>query len=472
MLCLFVVCYNLGDVQSRIEATMSAEPRQQQARIRDKVHGRMSRIVVSRTKADMENVMINVTHNLAMAVNEAIDAERASAQTTLGNGIRMSKEPIIMLNPLNEDRAPGRLAWFGREDLDEAVERRVQELEAEEKINPSAKHGFFLEWATQSPPWPLQKIKDKQGRDTGIIGINAPFIKYYYNSEYEKGTFWRLKAAGHVLVGVSSYEFFPGNATNPYTDRAPQQDPENKKIYAAVDAWLHCFQHPNEHIAPGIPRALISQSDFIDSTQADLTPKGLQKKYLFSYSDLSGEWNDFNRNFTVAKECVKIAVTQGMAPVMLIGKKKDENNTAVMGDLMPFVQTGRVIITDMLGHTPLTNAMEESEFFFVPNLSDASPRVAVEALLRGTPLIMNKHIAGGWKYVNDQTGVLFDGADDFLPAIQRLRALRDAGKLRPREWYIENYGPRRASLRLQAFLELAVGKERMAKAKSLVRNRW
>jgi hypothetical protein len=51
----------------------------------------------------------------------------------------------------------------------------------QEKINPSAKHGFFLEWATQSPPWPLQKIKDKQGRDTGIIGINAPFIKYYYN---------------------------------------------------------------------------------------------------------------------------------------------------------------------------------------------------------------------------------------------------------------------------------------------------
>jgi hypothetical protein len=42
---------------------------------------------------------------------------------------------------------------------------------------------------------------------------------------------------------------------------------------------------------------------------------------------------------------------------------------------------------------------------------------------------------GGWKYINDKTGVLFDGADDFLPAVQRLRALKDAGKLQPREWF-------------------------------------
>jgi glycosyltransferase involved in cell wall biosynthesis len=84
----------------------------------------------------------------------------------------------------------------------------------------------------------------------------------------------------------------------------------------------------------------------------------------------------------------------------------------------------------------LKSKMAASEFFFVPNLSDASPRVAAEALLHGTPVIMNRHIAGGWKYINDQTGVLFDGADDFLPAIDRLRALQAAGKLRPRQWFM------------------------------------
>lgn len=36
----------------------------------------------------------------------------------------------------------------------------------------------------------------------------------------------------------------------------------------------------------------------------------------------------------------------------------------------------------------------------------------------------------------------------------------------------EHYGPRKASFRVQAFLELTVGKERLAKARSLARVAW
>lgn len=52
---------------------------------------------------------------------------------------------------------------------------------AQEKVNPHVKHGYFLEWASPSPPWPHQKIKTILKRDTGVIGLCAPFIKYYYN---------------------------------------------------------------------------------------------------------------------------------------------------------------------------------------------------------------------------------------------------------------------------------------------------
>mmetsp|Transcript_39742 Transcript_39742/g.101624 ORF Transcript_39742/g.101624 Transcript_39742/m.101624 type:complete len:159 (+) Transcript_39742:328-804(+) len=147
-------------------------------------------------------------------------------------------------------------------------------------------------------------------------------------------------------------------------------------------------------------------------------------------------------------------------------------NTTSMKDIMPLVRAGKVHISKMIGHFELTTAMEQSEFMFVPNLSDASPRVAAEALLRDVPVIMNRHIAGGWKYINEQTGVFFDGVDDFWPAVQRLRALRAAGKLRPHDWFSEHYGPRKASFRVQAFLELTVGKERLAKARSLARVAW
>ncbi len=85
--------------------------------------------------------------------------------------------------------------------------------------------------------------------------------------------------------------------------------------------------------------------------------------------------------------------------------------------------------------TDFMKTIDRAEFFFLPNLSDASPRVAAEALCRNTPLLMNYHIAGGWKYINEQTGVFFYGVDDFLPAVERLRALKAAGKLRPRAWF-------------------------------------
>lgn len=45
-------------------------------------------------------------------------------------------------------------------------------------------------------------------------------------SEWEKGLYWRMKADGHIMIGISSYEWFPGNATNPFTDRIPQLKPE------------------------------------------------------------------------------------------------------------------------------------------------------------------------------------------------------------------------------------------------------
>lgn len=37
-----------------------------------------------------------------------------------------------------------------------------------------------------------------------------------------------------------------------------------------------------------------------------------------------GVWNDFNRNWTVTEQCIKIAVAKQDLPIMLVGKEKDE----------------------------------------------------------------------------------------------------------------------------------------------------
>jgi hypothetical protein len=30
------------------------------------------------------------------------------------------------------------------------------------------------------PPWPFQRLKDMQGKDTGIVAVCAPFTEDYY----------------------------------------------------------------------------------------------------------------------------------------------------------------------------------------------------------------------------------------------------------------------------------------------------
>ena len=56
--------------------------------------------------------------------------------------------------------------------------------------------------------------------------------------------------------------------------------------------------------------------------------------------------------------------------------------------------------------------LRESRILFVPNIYDASPRVVAEALSKGLPVLMNRAIVCGSKYVVPETGELFTDEND------------------------------------------------------------
>jgi hypothetical protein len=41
--------------------------------------------------------------------------------------------------------------------------------------------------------------------------------------------------------------------------------------------------------------------------------------------------------------------------------------------------------------------LKKSRFSFIPQIHDASPRVSTQALAHNVPILMNRHISGGWK---------------------------------------------------------------------------
>lgn len=72
---------------------------------------------------------------------------------------------------------------------------------------------------------------------------------------------------------------------------------------------------------------------------------------------------------------------------------------------------------------------------FAPNLHDASPRVLAEALCLDVPILVNRHIVGGWKYVHSETGAFFDSIDNVVPAFRDIINGLQRGDLHPREWF-------------------------------------
>ena len=59
-------------------------------------------------------------------------------------------------------------------------------------------------------------------------------------AEMARAMFWRMKANGQVVIGISSYQEFPGQITNPFDDRHTTE--ADWDIYKATDGWLHCFR--------------------------------------------------------------------------------------------------------------------------------------------------------------------------------------------------------------------------------------
>jgi glycosyltransferase involved in cell wall biosynthesis len=88
--------------------------------------------------------------------------------------------------------------------------------------------------------------------------------------------------------------------------------------------------------------------------------------------------------------------------------------------------------------------LARSRVLFVPGVLDASPRILTEALALGVPVVVNRQIVGGWKYVNAFTGVFFDGEEDVVNAF---RECLDSDR-KPRRWFMANYGPYLAGKRL------------------------
>jgi glycosyltransferase involved in cell wall biosynthesis len=113
----------------------------------------------------------------------------------------------------------------------------------------------------------------------------------------------------------------------------------------------------------------------------------------------------------------------------------------------------RVEFVKFCSRDELNRRMNQARIGFVPNLLDAAPRVILEFMAAGVPVLLNAAILGGRDYITPQTGVLASEVE--FPTVIR-RILGGELPLDPRAGFLNNFQPVKAANHLGTVLSRAM----------------
>jgi glycosyltransferase involved in cell wall biosynthesis len=283
-----------------------------------------------------------------------------------------------------------------------------------------------MRWSHLRLTWPFLAVIDATRRSTGWCVLSGPL-----RTRSDVETYHQLRRSFR-FIGFSSYTTFPS------IDEGLISDYEK-----LCEGWCHCFREPDHFISRATPKALISESDFVD--YESISPRNLHqnadrlcKDFDFIYICLPGQWKEMTKNWPLAKKCLYRLCSDLDMKGLLLGRWQIldlpfDRNLTIKGDV---------------SHEQLLEYLYRSRLLFVPSVLDASPRILVEALCLNIPILVHHHILGGWKYVTESTGAFFQCEDDVAQAAE----LCLEGEFSPRRWFQTHYGPVLSSARLSTFL--------------------
>jgi len=300
---------------------------------------------------------------------------------------------------------------------------------------------FFTQKVVPDVPFPFKNIYDDKGKKMNIIAISAPFRSKEHEDLYQT-----YKNDGFSFIGISSYLDFPNYIENPHEDRYHEK--QNHNYPNMVDAWLNCFRKKGyTHSFKHLPSILMTEADLKDVS--DCKPSSLsEKEYDFIYCCLKDSdtcqdgWQSYNRNWELAKKCLEVFCERGLKGV-LVGREECEFTKKC---------DGLVKIVPFLPYHEFQDLIKKSRFLFVPNISDASPRVITESMCHNLPVLVNENILGGWhNVIPGVTGEFFNDETDVGQAVDKI--MKGIERYQPLEWYKTNRGRDHSGVELIEFLK-------------------
>lgn len=294
--------------------------------------------------------------------------------------------------------------------------------------------------------FPFKNVRDENGNKLNVIAISAPFREEEHEKIYQE-----LKEEGLHFLGISSYSEFPEKLSNPYESRFHEE--RNHDYLSMVSTWAHCFREPSINLKlSGLPLILMTEADLKNTELYKYDPKNV-KEYDFMYvcldDDETGKtckpgWQWHNRNWDLGKKCLKVMCRDYNLKGVIVGRQSCKFSGFCKGIVktLPFMEFNE-----------FQKEMQKCRFLFVPNISDASPRVITESLCYNMPVLVNENIVGGWhNVISGVTGEFFTDENNMRPALDKL--LENYDSYTPNKWYVENRGRLNSGKEFADFIKL------------------
>jgi len=216
------------------------------------------------------------------------------------------------------------------------------------------------------------------------------------------------------------------------------------------NVWCHCYKDPNAFIG-GKPNILLSESDFIDPYGLICHVPSRSPRWNFYYFTIGGSLGIKYKGLDLFAECLPILCGEFNLKGVVIEYARFKRKNYLTNKQRYFIEKYKDKLTFIKAQlTPgrISRIMSESKFGFFPNRDDCSPLLLTESLVRQCPVLVNKDILGGWKYINKETGAFFDknNIGNQLEFILRKQFNH------VRDEFMRKYGYKKTAVRLANFM--------------------
>jgi glycosyltransferase involved in cell wall biosynthesis len=273
---------------------------------------------------------------------------------------------------------------------------------------------------------------------SGAIIKNTKFLKSAFGRRYLPYIFTRGKKSNFPLtthigvlrrtlsiqsqcnflpinsIAISSYYTLHGKFNNnfPYSDGI-------KLVCSAFNSNPKKFRKKVRHIR-------LCESDMVDKCWVKAARLDVKKKYdILIITEFSNKGMKCKGLSTFGLIEDIIGEFNLSVAILDYGSKQKRRKASKNGHHGSFIKEINDIVTRnpsiklfrspgkhyVMNQKKLNQLMQSSRVLLCGNTNDASPKIITEAIIRGLPVLLNKNILGGQKYINEENGILYDGSE-------------------------------------------------------------